>query len=260
MRDESSLTRDNWERHWQDYGETAEQNPAQNYRRELILSLLSLAGAGKGARIVDIGSGQGDMAAALRSRFPEAEVLGLELSHSGVEISRRKVPGARFVQRNLLDDIEPPVDQRGWATHAVCSEVIEHLDEPGRLLRNIRAYMNESCCLILTAPGGPMSAFDKHIGHRKHWRRSEIQALLQSSGFATEQVTGVGFPFFNLYRCVVILRGKKLISDVTTGQLDEPPWPARAAMAVFHQLIRPRLNSSHHGWQMIAKARCRRGL
>src|SRR5215475_6774268 len=91
--------RDNWDRHWQDYSETAEKNPAQNYRRELILSLLGVRGSGEGARILDIGSGQGDMAASLRSRYPSAEITGLELAQSGVEISRRKVPSARFVQR-----------------------------------------------------------------------------------------------------------------------------------------------------------------
>jgi 2-polyprenyl-3-methyl-5-hydroxy-6-metoxy-1,4-benzoquinol methylase len=199
-------TRDDWNRHWQDYSETAEQNPAQDYRRQLILSLLGVLGSGEGVRIIDIGSGQGDMAAAIRSRFPSAEILGLELAQSGVEISRRKVPSARFIQRNLLDQTQPLADQRGWATHAVCSEVIEHLDNPALLLRNARAYMDNGCRLVVTAPGGPMSAFDKHIGHRKHWHRGEIENLLREAGFTPEHVTGVGFPFFNLYRCLVILQ------------------------------------------------------
>jgi 2-polyprenyl-3-methyl-5-hydroxy-6-metoxy-1,4-benzoquinol methylase len=250
------LASDNWDRHWQDYSETASQNPAQDYRRELIFSLLGLAGAGEGARVIDIGSGQGDMAAAIHSRFPAAEVMGLELAQSGVEISRRKVPAARFVQRDLLDHKEPAAEQRKWATHAVCSEVIEHLDNPSLLLKNARAYMDEGCLLILTAPGGPMSAFDKHIGHRKHWRPQEVGQLLRDAGFAPENVTGVGFPFFNLYRCVVILRGKKLITDVSSGNPSGGSfWPARAAMAVFQKLIRRSLNSTRSGWQIVAKAR-----
>jgi 2-polyprenyl-3-methyl-5-hydroxy-6-metoxy-1,4-benzoquinol methylase len=165
------VTRDDWEQHWRDYAGTAEQNPAQGYRREMILSLLNLQRAGQGARIIDIGSGQGDMAAAIHERFPAPEVLGLDLSRSGVEVSRRKVPFARFVQRNLLDATKPEEMERRWAPHAVCSGVIEHLDDPAVLLRNVRDYMSEGRYLILTAPGGPMSAFNRHIGHRKHWRR-----------------------------------------------------------------------------------------
>jgi len=247
--------RDDWDRHWQEFNQTAEQNPAQNYRRELILAMLGIAGSGQGARIIDIGSGQGDMAAAIRARFSSAEILGLELSKSGVEISRRKLPGARFIQRDLLDATEPLEDQRGWATHAICSEVIEHLDDPALLLRNARAYMSASCCLILTAPGGPMSAFDRYIGHRKHWRRQEIEVLLRETGYTPEIVTGAGFPFFNLYRCLVILRGSKLITDVSAGPAKKVSPAARAAMAVFDRLICRHLNSSRRGWQMVAKAR-----
>src|SRR5437867_127126 len=114
----------------------------------MIFSLLDVRGTGADMRILDIGSGQGDMVAAIRGRFPEAKILGLELARSGVEISQRKVPTARFVQRDLLDQTRPSGDDHGWATHAICSEVIEHLDDPALLLRNAKAYMREGCSLI----------------------------------------------------------------------------------------------------------------
>jgi hypothetical protein len=81
-----------------------------------------------------------------------------------------------------------------------------------------------------------------------------MEALLHKAGYLPEHVSGVGFPFFNLYRCVVILRGKKLIKDVSVESTSTPSLPARAAMAVFQCLIRPNLNSSRWGWQMVARA------
>ena len=251
----TSPARDDWDRHWQEYTQTAEENPAQGYRREIIFSLLDALGSGKGVRLLDIGSGQGDLAFAVRRKFPAAEILGLELSLSGVDISRRKVPNATFLQCDLLRMVSPPDAWRGWATHAVCSEVIEHVDDPCELLKNARPYMAAGCRLIVTAPGGPMSAFDKHIGHRKHWEPSEIDALFHKAGYVPQHVTGVGFPFFNLYRCVVIARGRKLITDVSSGPADTASLTARATMAVFRRLIRPNLNSSRRGWQMVGKAR-----
>jgi SAM-dependent methyltransferase len=250
-----SSIHDDWDRHWEEYAESAEANPAQDYRRTVILSLLALPALGKGVRLLDIGSGQGDMAAAIRARFPQAEILGLELSQSGVELSQRKVPGARFVQRNLLEPGSTPDDQRAWATHAVCSEVIEHVDDPRRLLGRARDYMAPGCRLVVTAPGGPMSAYDRHIGHRKHFRRAEIAALLRQAGYEAEQVTGAGFPFFNLYRGVVILRGKKLIEDVRIKQDRPASLPARLAMGVFSLLFHLSVDSSRWGWQMVAQAR-----
>ncbi len=253
----ASRDRDNWDHHWEEYNQAAEENPAQDYRHTVIFSLLELPDKGKGVRLLDIGSGQGDMAVAVHVRFPSAEILGLELSQSGVEISRRKVPSARFVQRNLLQALTLPADQQGWATHAVCSEVIEHVDDPCEMLRNARNYMAPGCTLVVTAPGGPMSAFDRHIGHRKHFRPPEIEALLCRAGYEPERVTGAGFPFFNLYRSVVILRGKKLIEDVSTARGQPTPLPARATMTVFRQLFRLNLDSCRWGWQMVGKARLR---
>lgn len=251
----STTIRDDWDSHWDNYSDAAEENPAQDYRRKVALSLLRLPGSGSGVRMLDIGSGQGDMAAAIRAKFPSAEILGLELSKSGVEISKKKVPDAKFVQRNLLEATAIPPSQRNWATHAVCSEVIEHVDDPVQLLRSAREYMRSDCVLALTAPGGPMSAFDKHIGHRKHFTPDEIEMLLQQAGYVPEHAGKAGFPFFNLYRCVVILRGKRLIEDVSTQRNPSRSLLALAVMATFHILFRMNLQSSPWGWQMVARAR-----
>jgi len=250
-----SKATDNWDAHWEEYHRSAEENPAQNYRRKLVFSLLGLAGNGEGARILDIGSGQGDMLADVGRRYPGAGLMGVELSHSGVAIAARKVPSALFVQRDLMQTGEPAGEARGWATHAICSEVIEHVDDPAVLLRHARAYMAKGCRLVLTAPGGPMSAFDKHIGHRRHWTPSDVRRLLVDAGYEAERVSGMGFPFFNLYRCVVILRGRRLIEDVSATSSGAASPAARAAMAVFHRLIQPGLNSSSAGWQMTALAK-----
>ena len=249
-----SSKRDDWDRHWDEYSQATQESPAQEYRRRVIFSLLGLRSADAGVRMLDVGSGQGDMAAAIRAALPKAEIVGLELSQSGVEISRRKVPNARFVQCNLLEEVTPPEDLRGWATHAVCSEVIEHVDNPLQLLRSARAYMGPGCKLVVTAPGGPMSAFDKHIGHRKHFRLSDIELLFRQAGYVPEQITRAGFPFFNLYRCMIVLRGKKLIEDLSVRQNPSTPQSAQIAMAVFHRLFRLNLNSSPWGWQMVGKA------
>jgi trans-aconitate methyltransferase len=251
----STHTRDDWDRHWDDYSQCAQDNPALDYRRRVIFSLLKIKGNGQGIRLLDVGSGQGDMAAAVIEKYPCAEVLGLELSHSGVETSRKKVPGARFVQRNLLEDVSPRPEYVNWATHAVCSEVIEHVDDPVRLLRRAREYMHEDCVLVVTAPGGPMSAFDRHIGHRKHYRPEEIKTVLREAGYTSVDASQAGFPFFNLYRSLVVLRGKKIIDDAASRGNRPASFPARIAMAAFHPLFHLNFDSSPWGWQMTGKAR-----
>ena len=62
--------------------------------------------------------------------FPNSEFLGVELSESGVEFSRRKAPGATFISADLFQP-QPALEPfRDWATHAACVEVLEHVDDP----------------------------------------------------------------------------------------------------------------------------------
>ena len=99
-----------------------------------------------------------------------------------------------------------------------------------------------------------MSVFDRHIGHHRHWKSSEIDEVLLRSGYSPVLSTRVGFPFFNLYRGLVILRGRKLIDDLSI-ESPEGFSGARATMAVLDRLIRSNLNSSKRGWQTVAVAR-----
>ncbi len=200
------LAQDDWDRHWQDYADAAEQNPAQRYRREIVCKLLARHSCTGAARILDVGSGQGDQARDLRRAFPQAEIGGLELSATGIEVSLRKVPDARFVQRNLLEPGDPGA-LRCWAQFATCAEVLEHLDDPALFLKNTSEYLAPGCLLIVTVPGGPQSEFDKHIGHRQHFTPAKLRSLLETAGFEVEMAATAGFPFFNLYRMVVISRG-----------------------------------------------------
>jgi SAM-dependent methyltransferase len=243
---------DDWDRHWRDYAESAASNPAQAYRRRLVLRLLASGGDGIPARVLDIGSGTGDLAAEIRNAFPTAELLGLDLSAAAVAHAARKVPAATFLQHDLVSGSEAEPAYRGWATHAVCSEVLEHVENPQALLASARAYLAPGCRLIVTVPGGPMSAFDRHIGHRRHFTAKSMGGLLEQAGFIVERSMRAGFPFFNLYRLIVLLRGERLVDDAARGGGTRP---ARLAMGIFGVLFRLNLTSSPWGWQVLAAAR-----
>jgi trans-aconitate methyltransferase len=241
-----------WDGHWDAFAEAASLNPAQRFRRRLVLSLLA-PGPGP-VRILDIGSGQGDLAADLRLRYPEAEVRGIDYSRSGVEIASRRVPDATFVCHDLVETEEPPAGLRGWARRAVCTEVLEHVDDPGRLLSNARRCLAPGCRLVVTVPGGPMSAFDRHIGHRRHFTTRELHRLLEDAGYRVERVTTAGFPLFNLYRLVVIARRQRLASDVARRGRSPASPAARVAMAVFRVVLPWATLGGPWGWQIVGVA------
>jgi SAM-dependent methyltransferase len=248
--------RDDWSQHWEDFADAASRNPAQAYRRRLALGLLEADGPPR--RLLDIGSGQGDFLAAARRRWPRAVLAGLEVSEVGIAQAHAKVPDARLELRDLTTDARPSPQLTGWGTHALCSEVLEHVDDPIRLLAQARSYLAPRALVVITVPGGPMSAFDRHIGHRQHFTPASLTEVVRGAGLDVDWAAGAGFPFFNLYRRVVIARGERLVDDVATSERGaKPPLAARAAMAAFGPLFRANLTRSRWGTQIVAVARTR---
>jgi SAM-dependent methyltransferase len=245
---------DQWDSHWDEFGKANERNPAQEYRRRLATWLLERRGIPE--RLLDVGCGNGEFLAAAAARWPSAELLGLELSETAVTAAVRKVPTARLRACDLLADASPSSGEAGWATHAVCSEVLEHVDDPVGLLRSARQWLAPGCRLVVTVPGGPMSAFDHHIGHRRHFSPDDLREVISAAGLRVALVGGAGFPFFNLYRGLVILRGESLIGDARPDAERSPAGLAvRTGMAAFRPLFHLNLPRSPFGWQTVGVAR-----
>ena len=248
-----AVARDDWDEHWDAYADAAGLNPAQAFRRRLIIEALAISAPA--AKVLDIGSGTGDLAVDLLRELPSPEILGVELSAKGVEISRRQAPAATFVECDLLAPDAAPAEHRGWADHAVCSEVLEHVDDPVALLRGARPLLAPGCRLVVTVPGGPMSAFDRHIGHRRHFSPDDLAEVMSQAGLEVEWVRGAGFPFFNLYRFMIIALGDRLIETARVDPAGSPPWHARAAAKVFDVLFRLNARRGRLGFQTIGAAR-----
>jgi SAM-dependent methyltransferase len=242
---------DDWDDHWEHYAAAAKYSPTQIYRRWLTLRLLERRGTPN--RLVDFGSGPGDLLDDATQRWPDAELLGLELSATGIDLAKEKVPRADFVQANLESDHTPDERFAGWGTHAACSEVLEHVDDPVALLRNARSYLQPGARLVVTVPGGAMSAFDRHIGHRRHYTPKLLEQTFLDAGLDSVMVGGAGFPFFNFYRWFVVTRGEKVIEDVfaSGGRLTVS---ARLAMLAFRPLLAVSLPRTPWGTQIFGVA------
>ncbi len=246
------MQRDDWESHWTDFSEASRVNPAGSYRLDLLLRHLRPVRR-PGVRLLDIGSGAGYLLAELSRRFPDAELRGIELSETAIERARARAPRAEFLQCDLLASLEPPEGWQSWADVAICSEVLEHVDWPGLLLENVQTLLVPGGRLIVTVPGGPRSAFDRHIGHRRHYSRADLRSLLVESGFSVQRCEAEGFPFFNLYRIMVVARGDRLVEDAKTTRATAGV-PARVIGALFRMLFRLSLGSTPWGWQLVAEA------
>ncbi len=240
-----------WEAHWQRYAAATRLNPGQHYRRRLILDLLTRTGIEPGMAVLDAGCGSGDLLESIAKRFPGCSVGGIDGSAKGIEMAQRALPAARFACGNLGAGSEPVATFTAWADRAICSEVLEHVDDPVAVLAAVRICMKHGGYLIVTVPGGPRTAFDRAIGHLRHYTRHDAADMVRDSGFIDIHTRAAGFPFFNAYRTVVLMRGERLAADIA----GEPGMAARSAMAMFRGLMPFNLNDCPWGWQIAVVAR-----
>src|SRR6185437_8275737 len=110
MGDVGPASRDDWDAHWNSYADSAAENPAQWMRRDIIARLLAQNPGEGEMRILDLGSGQGDLVQRLKQLLPKARFVGLELSKIGVAISQRKVPDANFIVADVFQS-SPALDE-----------------------------------------------------------------------------------------------------------------------------------------------------
>jgi hypothetical protein len=73
--------------------------------------------------------------------------------------------------------------------------------------------------------------------------------MARQTGYEPIEVRGAGFPFFNVYKLLVILRGRRLVHDLD----EERPISgvSRLALSVFEWLFRFNANRTRLGWQVF---------
>jgi len=251
--------RDVWDEHWTELNEITEVNPAQHYRHRLLARMIEycLKQRPEINSVFDFGSGQGDLVQMLGKGAPGCQYYGLELSQVGVDISSKKYPQAHFFKCNLLDPNSQLPDLFGKAQLGICSEVLEHIDEPAIALTAIRRYLAPGAQIIITVPGGPINEFEKSIGHRMHYNKAQLAALLEAGGLRPGKIVRAGFPFFNCYKLMALARGKKLLQDTSSGSSGDASgsrWLMMMVLNVFEYLFRLNLDNSPFGWQMMVIA------
>ncbi len=247
---------DNWDAHWQELSNDIYFNtPAVKYRWRCIEKLLNLSATSlPSVNLIDFGCGTGNLLQYFSSRYKGIHLKGTDNSATGLEIARQKLPQAEFFKADLCAaDAINAHSHDGWATHATCSEVLEHLDDPIEFLKNAGKFLSKGATLVISVPGGPMSSFDHRVGHRKHYTTQLLQAELQQAGYQVDKVVAAGFPFHNIYRLAFILRGESIMKDASRHEHGTSAW-LTMIMTAFHYLFKFNCFNSRLGWTVLAKA------
>src|SRR5437762_6246063 len=138
--------------------------------------------------VLDAGCGSGGMLAALRKKFPHAELTGIDESEHAIELCRARNTGARLFQAGVHDlpfpangfDIVLSLDV--WFHAGVDDALAAH--ETHRVLRP-----GGKLILNLAAFDFLKGAHDEAVGGVRRYTRSQVRALLEASGFTINRLT-----------------------------------------------------------------------
>jgi ubiquinone/menaquinone biosynthesis C-methylase UbiE len=165
-----------------------------------------LAAAERPRRILEVGCGEGIVLAALAARLPGARFDGLEFDETALEAARRRCPGATLVRG---DACALPFGGQSFDL-VVCLEVLEHLPEPARALRELRRVTRAGC--LLSVPHEPffrlgnllrgknVTRLGDPTDHLQHWGAREFAAFCGAE-LAVRVRTGA-FPWLIVYGTV----------------------------------------------------------
>jgi 2-polyprenyl-3-methyl-5-hydroxy-6-metoxy-1,4-benzoquinol methylase len=161
-----------------------------------------LAHVAPGARVLDVGCGEGWFTAALEEAHREA--VGIDVAEEPLRRARARQPGL---------DLRCVPAEGAWASLADVSfdavwagEVIEHVADTAGWLSEVRRVLRSGGALVLSTPAHELltrlalglsgrafaSHFDPRSDHLRFYTRRTLVALLEDFGFEQIQMRAVG--------------------------------------------------------------------
>ena len=172
-----------WSNQWQDL---KRYSPMGRHTRRWIARLVKQAPRPRS--IADIGCGEGSLLAEITPSVPSASVFGCDFSAVSVELCQKRMPGGKFVVHDIREEKNPfgeVVDL------AVCSEVIEHVDDDEKAVHNMASWTRH---LVLTVPGGVLDDDARAMGHLRHYSKESLSRIVERAGMEILECREWGFP------------------------------------------------------------------
>lgn len=189
---------------YRDYG--FHRSGASHMHRHFLPPLFELCGEllKPGARVLDVGCGNGYTAGQFIYRG--CDVVGIDLSATGIELARTEYPQGRFEVLPADDCILKNLRCQPFDI-VVSTEVVEHLYSPRPYVRGCYEALRSGGRFVCSTPYhgyfknlliALLNKHDRHAnplwdgGHIKLWSRKTLGSLLTDAGFADLRFRGAG--------------------------------------------------------------------
>lgn len=167
-------------------------------RREIILDVLRKNVPHLSAlKMLEIGCGNGSVLAHLKQNGVDIE--GGDIFLEALKFSQQRVGSVNLYHLDVL--ALPFIDSFDIIG---LFDVLEHIDEDERALREIGQALKSGGMLILTVPANKFlwGYFDAHSYHKRRYSKRELAAKLERNGFIIKKLTFFMFFLFPLLAAI----------------------------------------------------------
>jgi 2-polyprenyl-3-methyl-5-hydroxy-6-metoxy-1,4-benzoquinol methylase len=154
-------------------------------------------------RVVDLGCGNGEKLVQLHSTLQNEgfspSMVGVDYGPN-IKSTRARYPGFDWIDTDLEATMLHPVHFSGEPENTlyICADVLEHLRQPGILLRNLhRSLEPQTNYAVLSTPDRDLYWGEDHQGpppnprHIREWNMAEFSEMLKNYGFNIESAQHV---------------------------------------------------------------------
>jgi ubiquinone/menaquinone biosynthesis C-methylase UbiE len=167
-----------------------------------------------GEKIIDVGCGEGITLEKLVKQYPGKHITGLDAEPENIAICQRHQLPVRFGNVFDLPFENDSIDC------VFFFEVIEHLDEPEKALREINRVLKPAGRLILIFPNDRMFMITRIMtgmikeafydaGHVMQWTPKKIRMALSAEGFSIIKQRNLPFLFWPISLHHLVVAEKK---------------------------------------------------
>jgi 2-polyprenyl-3-methyl-5-hydroxy-6-metoxy-1,4-benzoquinol methylase len=104
--------------------------------------------------------------------------VGLDFSTTAINEAKDRLP--QFTSK-IADVTNTQIREHGEIV--ICTEVIEHVDDPYEFAKGLINCCRPDGYLVITTQAGQIHATERAVGHLRHFTKAELSSILQEAGW-----------------------------------------------------------------------------
>ena len=144
--------------------------------------------------VLDVGCGQGLNTVRFAEDWPNAKIVGVDLSDVGIEYANTHYVANKNVSF-ICDDVSNMVDSEKKFDLVCAFELLEHIEDWEKVATAMTRISDRY--IMVSVPIGRMREYEKEHGHFRNYQKGELESFFEENGFRTLKTYYAGFPFWS---------------------------------------------------------------